>query len=74
MTSFSYLALIIYDTILTFPCEIVFLWGRRIRVAALLYLMARYGAILYFLGCSFEQTVDAATQVFVVHHIFHVEY
>jgi len=38
------LVLIIYDPILTLPQEVELLWSRKFRLAALLYIMARYMA------------------------------
>ncbi|KAF8580278.1 hypothetical protein K439DRAFT_317100 [Ramaria rubella] len=38
--------LIVYDTILTFPYEIEFLWKRKWRLAAVLYFLTRYAWIL----------------------------
>ena len=67
---YSNLVILVYDTILTLPREVVFLWGRKIRVAALLYIMARYMFILYYVAITIGQTT---VQVFV-YIIFHVEY
>ena len=44
--SLSNLVLIIYHTVLTLPREIDLLWGKRFRVAVLLYIMARYLVII----------------------------
>jgi hypothetical protein len=43
------LALIVYDTLLTLPHEIEFVWKQKLRLAALLYFMIHYPAIPYFL-------------------------
>ncbi|KAF8524763.1 hypothetical protein JB92DRAFT_2879205, partial [Gautieria morchelliformis] len=40
------LALLAYDTLLTLPSEITYIWRRRVRLGTVLYLLARYPAIL----------------------------
>ena len=72
--SLSHLVIILYDTILTLSQENVLIWGRQFRVAALLYMMARYAAILYFLASILAFTIATTTQVFVDHSMCHVEY
>jgi hypothetical protein len=39
-------ALLAYDTLLTLPSEITHIWGRRVRLGTVLYLLARYPALL----------------------------
>ena len=72
--SLSHLVVILYDTISTLSLENDLVWGRQFRIAALLYMMARYGAILYFLAFILALTIATTAQVFVVHLMFHVEY
>ncbi|KAF8513817.1 hypothetical protein BU17DRAFT_68613 [Hysterangium stoloniferum] len=43
--------LISYDTILTLPAEIQFVWKSRIRLPSVLYIIARYFALIEFI-CS----------------------
>ncbi|KAF8461831.1 hypothetical protein JB92DRAFT_2186606 [Gautieria morchelliformis] len=40
------LALLAYDTLLTLPSEITYIWHRRARLGTVLYLLARYPALL----------------------------
>ncbi|KAF8575124.1 hypothetical protein K439DRAFT_1278105, partial [Ramaria rubella] len=42
-------ALLAYDTLLTFPTEIRFIWHKKFRLGTMLYLLARYSALLEFL-------------------------
>ena len=72
--SLSHLVVILYDTIFTLSLENDLVWGRQFRIAALLYMMAHYGAILYFLAFILALTIATTAQVFVVHLMFHVEY
>ncbi|KAF8461788.1 hypothetical protein JB92DRAFT_2191877 [Gautieria morchelliformis] len=43
------LALFAYDTLLTLPSEITYIWRRRVRLGTVLYLLARYPAFLSLL-------------------------
>ncbi|KAF8471536.1 hypothetical protein JB92DRAFT_3134975 [Gautieria morchelliformis] len=43
------LALLAYDTLLTLPSEITYIWHRRVRLGTVLYLLARYPALLAFI-------------------------
>ncbi|KAF8532149.1 hypothetical protein JB92DRAFT_1589207 [Gautieria morchelliformis] len=43
------LALLAYDTLLTLPSEITYIWHRRVRLGTVLYLLARYPALLDFI-------------------------
>ncbi|KAF8480622.1 hypothetical protein JB92DRAFT_1758532 [Gautieria morchelliformis] len=43
------LALLAYDTLLTLPSEITYIWRRRVRLGTVLYLLARYPAFLSFI-------------------------
>ncbi|KAF8478325.1 hypothetical protein JB92DRAFT_1840931 [Gautieria morchelliformis] len=43
------LALLAYDTLLTLPSEITYIWRRRVRLGSVLYLIARYPALLAFI-------------------------
>jgi len=61
------LALIIYDTILTLPREVDLLWGKRFRLAALLYIMARYVGMMVLLLDTILDTIQSTNEVFVVH-------
>jgi Family of unknown function (DUF6533) len=40
-------ALVAYDTLLTLPSKITHIWGRRVRLGTVLYLLARYPVLLY---------------------------
>ena len=40
------LAVIAYDTVLSFPQEIKCIWGRTLGTATILYLFVRYGMII----------------------------
>ncbi|KAF8583644.1 hypothetical protein K439DRAFT_1617348 [Ramaria rubella] len=42
-------ALLAYDTLLTFPSEVKFIWHKKMRLGTILYLIARYSALLFFL-------------------------
>jgi hypothetical protein len=39
-------ALLLYDTMLSLPSEVKFIWRGKFVLAAVLYFMARYGAII----------------------------
>ncbi|KAF8572827.1 hypothetical protein K439DRAFT_1569145 [Ramaria rubella] len=43
------LALLAYDTLLTFPSEVRFIWHKKFRLGTILYLLAHYSALLQFL-------------------------
>ncbi|KAF8579103.1 hypothetical protein K439DRAFT_1620794 [Ramaria rubella] len=38
-----------YDTLLTYPTEVRFIWHKKFRLGTMLYLFARYSALLQFL-------------------------
>jgi hypothetical protein len=57
------LALLVYDTLLTLPHEIEFVWGHKLRFAAVLYFMTRYATILYFLVIIVANNADVSLQV-----------
>jgi len=61
--SCSNLVLIIHYTILTLPREIDLLWGRRYRVAVLLYFMAHYSFIIFELLILVLNTIVMPTEV-----------
>jgi Family of unknown function (DUF6533) len=42
-------ALLCYDSLLTMALEINLIWQRKFRLAVLLYGLARYGAIIFFI-------------------------
>ncbi|KAF8575530.1 hypothetical protein K439DRAFT_1268667, partial [Ramaria rubella] len=42
-------ALLTYDTLLTFPSEVKFIWHKKFRLGTILYLLARYGALVELL-------------------------
>ncbi|KAF8515972.1 hypothetical protein BU17DRAFT_93052 [Hysterangium stoloniferum] len=56
-TDFTALVLFSYDTILTLPAEIQFVWKSRIRLASVLYIIARYSVLL---ECIFNVVFDWA--------------
>ncbi|KAF8518312.1 hypothetical protein JB92DRAFT_2903077, partial [Gautieria morchelliformis] len=43
------LALLIYDTFLTLPCEIKHIWCKTVKIGTILYLLARYLSVVLFL-------------------------
>ena len=47
-TFLTSLVLLLYDSVLTFGSERELIWKRKIRLGAILYLMARYGAIIKY--------------------------
>jgi len=59
------IALLLYDTILTLPEEIEFIWRKRFRLAALLYFLTRYPAILLLLGSLLGDNLDISLQVII---------
>ena len=63
--SLSHLVIILYDTILTLSQEKDLVWGRQFRLAAVLYMMARYGTVLYFLALILGLNIATTAQVFV---------
>ena len=63
------LVLIIYDTILTLPREIDLLWGRRFRVAVLLYVMARYPIIILLPLHLISNTIVTPTEVILLLYV-----
>ncbi|KAF8527744.1 hypothetical protein JB92DRAFT_831448 [Gautieria morchelliformis] len=50
------LALLAYDTLLTLPSEITYIWHKRIRLGSVLYLLARYPAFLSFIIVVYMDT------------------
>ncbi|KIJ26103.1 hypothetical protein M422DRAFT_785339, partial [Sphaerobolus stellatus SS14] len=48
-TYFHYAAvyLLLYDSLLTFPAEIRYIWNQKIRLGSVLYLICRYLGLLY---------------------------
>jgi len=46
----SAFVLLVYDSVLTFPREIKYIWTGKIGLVPILYLLARYAYIVYFLG------------------------
>ncbi|KAF8573084.1 hypothetical protein K439DRAFT_1625314 [Ramaria rubella] len=42
-------ALLAYDTLLTFPSEVRFIWHKKFKLGTILYLLARYPALLVLL-------------------------
>jgi Family of unknown function (DUF6533) len=40
--------LLAYDTLLTLSIELEYIWRKKFKLGTLLYLLARYAAILYF--------------------------
>ncbi|KIJ46455.1 hypothetical protein M422DRAFT_250047 [Sphaerobolus stellatus SS14] len=43
---FAALTLLVYDTLLTFPSELKFVWKGKLKLGTILYLFTRYSAIL----------------------------
>ncbi|KAF8585197.1 hypothetical protein K439DRAFT_1266884, partial [Ramaria rubella] len=42
-------AILAYDTLLTFPSEVRFIWHKKFRLGTILYLLARYPVLLQLL-------------------------
>ena len=60
------LAVIAYDTVLSFPQEIKCIWGRKLEIGTILYLFVRYGTIMdmilnVFTGTYVPKTVSVST-------------
>ncbi|KIJ37193.1 hypothetical protein M422DRAFT_33883 [Sphaerobolus stellatus SS14] len=78
--SYSHLAgavLLLYDTLLTLPDEIEFMWKKRFRLGFFLYIMARYGFLIsliitvpYTLLSLGEKSQKAQTQLYLVYQGF----
>jgi Family of unknown function (DUF6533) len=56
-------ALLAYDTLLTLPSEITHIWGRRGRLGTVLYLLARYPALLYSILVVYLNTSSIPLEV-----------
>jgi len=62
-----YFALLVYDTLLTLPHEIKLVWRGRIGLAALLYFMARYSLIAFFMiNIIVNNTSSISLQVLIL--------
>lgn len=57
------LAIILYDTVLTLDAEIAFIWKSNFRLVPLLYVTARYFAIIDILFNVIENFVGMSEQV-----------
>ncbi|KAF8526413.1 hypothetical protein JB92DRAFT_2873061, partial [Gautieria morchelliformis] len=57
------LALLAYDTLLTLPSEITYIWRRRVRLGTVLYLLARYPAFLNFIIGVYVDIANISLQV-----------
>jgi len=53
-------ALLAYDTLLTFQDEVEYIWRRRIGLGTVLYVLARYAALIVFaMGAVYDRvTLD----------------
>jgi hypothetical protein len=56
----SQLALLIYDTLLTLPCELELRWRPKFWLGAFLYLMTRYPMILAWLFNIAQDSVETS--------------
>ncbi|KAF8576684.1 hypothetical protein K439DRAFT_1640303, partial [Ramaria rubella] len=56
------LVIIVYDTLLTLSAEIEVLWSKKLRLAALLYFMARYPGIVCFMGYLIANVLSLDTK------------
>jgi hypothetical protein len=65
------LALLVYDTLLTLSREIKLIWRGKLRLAALLYFMTRYGAFLFLLVYLFRAKANIIHWVCLVLHLAH---
>ncbi|KIJ41784.1 hypothetical protein M422DRAFT_31611 [Sphaerobolus stellatus SS14] len=78
--SYSHLAgavLLLYDTLLTLPDEIEFMWKKWFRLGFFLYIMARWGFLIslvrtvpYTLLSLREKSQEAQTQLYLVYQGF----
>ncbi|KAF8459725.1 hypothetical protein JB92DRAFT_3076807 [Gautieria morchelliformis] len=59
----KHVALLAYDTLLTLPSEITYIWRRRVRLGTVLYLLARYPAFLNFIIGVYVDIANIPLQV-----------
>lgn len=62
MQTLMTIVLLVYDTLLTLPTEVEFIWGKAGPVTAF-YLMARYAYIVYGLGYIVSITLTMPDKV-----------
>lgn len=63
-----YLAIILYDTLLSFNQEIQYIWNRKFGTATIVYLFVKYGIILAIFSEGFDMldiyTTDAVSNIY----------
>lgn len=57
------IALLVYDTLLTFSDEIENIWHKKLKLGTILYLLARYPTLLRFILYEFLQFISIPLQV-----------
>ena len=57
------IALAVYDCVLSFPAELRGIWKQKFRTGATLYLLIRYGTILFMLFSTFTFILVPKTPV-----------
>jgi Family of unknown function (DUF6533) len=61
--SLTQAALLTYDTLLTLPSEITYIWHRRVRLGTVLYLLARYPMLLTFILLAYINAANIPLEV-----------
>lgn len=56
-------ALLTYDTLLTLPDEVEYVWCKKFKLGTILYLFARYPMIFISLATPLVQYIDGSLQV-----------
>jgi Family of unknown function (DUF6533) len=57
-------ALLVYDTLLTLPSEIRYIWGKAIKTGAILYLLARYLPLVVDLIVIYTNFFNVSLEVY----------
>ena len=57
-------ALLVYDTLLTLPSEIRYIWRKAIKIGAILYLLARYLPLVVYLIVIYTNIFNVSPEVY----------
>jgi Family of unknown function (DUF6533) len=57
-------ALLAYDTLLTLPSEIRYIWCKAIKIGAILYLLARYLPLVVYLILTYINLFNMSPEVY----------
>ena len=57
------IALLMFDTLLTLPKEVKYIWSEKPRLGSILYIFSRYPILAYFLIFLYPNLFVISTQV-----------